>query len=105
MIDLVETVGVGQDEIDVVKETDTVLLVLVPGLGDDIQVLKAGVMEIADIFVINKSDKDGSEKLEREIEYSLALSQVKKEWMPKVVKTVASNDIVLIFDFRNEESL
>jgi LAO/AO transport system kinase len=90
---LVETVGVGQDEIDVVKETDSVLLVLVPGLGDDIQALKAGVMEIADIFVINKSDKDGSEKLEREIEYNLTLSQIKKEWIPKVVKTVASSEM------------
>lgn len=89
---LVETVGVGQDEIDVVKETDTVLLVLVPGLGDDIQALKAGIMEIADIFVVNKSDREGSNKLVNEIEYILSLSQSKKEWNPPVLKTVASKN-------------
>lgn len=90
---LLETVGVGQDEIDVVKEADTVLLVLVPGLGDDIQALKAGVMEIADIFVINKSDRDGAEKLEREIEYFLSLAPSPKEWIPKIVKTIGSREI------------
>ncbi|NMC00126.1 MAG: methylmalonyl Co-A mutase-associated GTPase MeaB [Thermoanaerobaculaceae bacterium] len=89
---LVETVGVGQDEIDVVRETDTVLLVLVPGLGDDIQALKAGIMEIADIFVVNKSDREGSNKLVNEIEYILSLSQSKKEWNPPVLKTVASKN-------------
>jgi LAO/AO transport system kinase len=89
---LVETVGVGQDEIDIIKEADSVLLVLVPGLGDDIQALKAGIMEIADIFVVNKADKDGAEKLEREIESLLSLSSVKKEWVTPIVKTVALKD-------------
>ncbi|MCX7830380.1 MAG: methylmalonyl Co-A mutase-associated GTPase MeaB [Acidobacteria bacterium] len=89
---LVETVGVGQDEIDIVKEAYTVLLVLVPGLGDDIQALKAGIMEIADIFVVNKSDKDGANKLVNEIEYIMSLSQVKNGWNPPVVRTVASQE-------------
>lgn len=89
---LVETVGVGQDEIDVVKEADTVLLVLVPGFGDDIQALKAGIMEIADIFVVNKSDKEGSNKLVREIEYILSLAESGKQWNPPIVKTVASRN-------------
>lgn len=87
---LVETVGVGQDEVDIIKEADSVLLVLVPGLGDDIQALKAGVMEIADIFVINKADKDGTDKLEKEIGYLLSLSAAKKEWTPPVVRTVST---------------
>lgn len=89
---LVETVGVGQDEIDIIREADSVMLVLVPGLGDDIQAMKAGIMEIADIFVINKADKEGAEKLEREIGYLLGLSPVRKEWTPPVVKTVASRN-------------
>ncbi len=89
---LVETVGVGQDEIDIIREADSVILVLVPGLGDDIQALKAGIMEIADIFVVNKADKEGAEKLEREIVYILGLSPVRKEWTPPVVKTVASKN-------------
>jgi len=89
---LVETVGVGQDEIDVVKETDTVLLVLVPGLGDDIQALKAGIMEIADIFVVNKSDREGSDNLVREIEYILSLTEHGKKWNTPIIKTVASKN-------------
>jgi LAO/AO transport system kinase len=89
---LVETVGVGQDEVDIIKEADSVLLVLVPGFGDDIQALKAGIMEIADIFVVNKADKDGAEKLEREIESLLSLSPLKKEWTTPVVRTVATKD-------------
>jgi len=86
---LVETVGVGQDEIDIIREADSVLLVLVPGLGDDIQAMKAGVMEIADIFVVNKADKDGADKLEREIEYLLSLTTAERKWTPPVVRTVA----------------
>jgi LAO/AO transport system kinase len=89
---LVETVGVGQDEVDIIKEADTVLLVLVPGLGDDIQALKAGIMEIADIFVVNKADKDGADKLEREIESLLSLSSINKGWTTPIVKTVAIKD-------------
>lgn len=86
---LVETVGVGQDEVDVVREADAVLLVLVPGMGDDVQALKAGVMEIADIFVINKADREGADRVERELSQLLSLAP---EGTPKppVVKTVAS---------------
>ena len=84
--------GVGQDEIDIIREADSVVLVLVPGLGDDIQALKAGIMEIADLFVINKADKEGADKLEREIGYILGLSPARKEWTPPVVKTVASRN-------------
>lgn len=111
---LVETVGVGQDEIDVVKETDLVLLVLVPGLGDDIQALKAGIMEIADIFVVNKADREGSEKVVNEIEYILSLNQNRNKWHPPVIKTVASKnegvlnlveEIKLYFDFLYSTSL
>lgn len=89
---LIETVGVGQDEIDIVREADSVILALVPGLGDDIQALKAGVMEIADVFVVNKADRDGADKLVREIEYLLALSPARGEWTPPVVRTVASRN-------------
>ncbi len=87
---LVETVGVGQDEVDIVKEADSVAVVLVPGLGDDIQAIKAGIMEIADLFVINKSDRDGAERLEREINSMLDLAPQAPRWRPPVIKTVAT---------------
>ncbi len=87
---LVETVGVGQDEVDIVREADTVLVVLVPGLGDDIQAIKAGIMEIADVFVINKADREGAGRLERELHSMLALAGEAPAWTPRVVKTVAS---------------
>ncbi len=87
---LVETVGVGQDEVDIVKEADSVVVVLVPGLGDDIQAIKAGIMEIADLFVINKSDRDGAERLEREINSMLDLAPEAPKWRPPVIKTVAT---------------
>ncbi len=64
---MIETVGVGQDEVDIVRLADVTIVVLVPGMGDDVQTIKAGIMEIADIFVINKSDRDGAERVEREI--------------------------------------
>src|SRR3989442_14539449 len=64
---MIETVGVGQDDIDVMRVADITLVILVPGMGDDVQTIKAGIMEIADIFVINKSDRDGAERVEREI--------------------------------------
>ena len=73
----VETVGVGQSEVDIVKTADTVLMVMVPGLGDDIQAIKAGVMEIGDVFVVNKADKDGAKKTLREIDMML---DFKKDW-------------------------
>lgn len=85
---LVETVGVGQSEIEIVKTADTVLMVMVPGLGDDIQAIKAGVMEIGDVFVINKADKDGAKKTHREIE---AMIEFKKDWefKPPVTQAIA----------------
>jgi LAO/AO transport system kinase len=87
---LVETVGVGQDEIDIVKLADISLVVLVPGMGDDIQALKAGIMEIGDIFVINKCDRPGVEKMERAILAMLSLAHRPDGWQPLVIKTVAT---------------
>src|SRR5215470_8259729 len=87
---LVETVGVGQDEIDIVKLADISLVVLVPGMGDDIQALKAGIMEIGDIFVINKCDRPGVEKMERAILAMLSLAHRADGWQSPVVKTVAT---------------
>lgn len=92
---IVETVGVGQSEIDVMSIADTVLLVLVPGLGDDIQALKAGIMEIADIFVINKADKDGKERLIAEVNMIIQLNRHRFKWVPPVVETVATENIGL----------
>src|SRR5690348_6416169 len=87
---LVETVGVGQDEIDIVKLADISLVVLVPGMGDDIQALKAGIMEIGDIFVINKCDRPGVENMERAVLAMLSLAHRSDGWQPPVVKTVAT---------------
>ena len=89
---IVETVGVGQSEIDVMSIADTVLLVLVPGLGDDIQALKAGIMEIADIFVVNKADKDGKEKLLAEINMIINLNKHRFLWVPPLVETIATEN-------------
>lgn len=86
---LVETVGVGQDEVDVVREADAVLLILVPGMGDDVQAMKAGVMEIADVFVINKADREGADRVERELNQVLAMAPEGAP-RPAVVKTVAN---------------
>ena len=71
---MIETVGVGQDEVDIVRLADVTIVVLVPGMGDDVQTIKAGIMEIADIFVINKSDRDGAERVEREIRAMQAIT-------------------------------
>jgi LAO/AO transport system kinase len=87
---LVETVGVGQDEIDIVRLADITVVILVPGMGDDVQTIKAGIMEIADIFVINKSDRDGAERVEREIRALQSLATRGDIWTPPIVKTVAS---------------
>jgi len=87
---LIETVGVGQDEIDIVRLADITVVILVPGMGDDVQTIKAGIMEIADIFVINKSDRDGAERVEREIRALQMLAARQDGWMPPIVKTVAS---------------
>jgi LAO/AO transport system kinase len=88
---IVETVGVGQDEIDIVKLADVSIVVLVPGMGDDIQALKAGIMEIGDIFVINKADRPGVEKLERAIQAVLSLAHRDDMWEPPIVRTVATH--------------
>lgn len=88
---LVETVGVGQDEVEVVKFADIILVVLVPGAGDEIQIFKAGIMEIADIFVLNKSDSPGTEQTERQLKAMLDLG-LKERNVPSVVKTVATEE-------------
>ena len=87
---MIETVGVGQDEVDIVRLADITVLILVPGMGDDVQTIKAGIMEIADIFVINKSDRDGAEHVEREIRTLQSLAMRHDGWTPPIVKTVAS---------------
>lgn len=85
---IVETVGTGQAETDIAALADTVLLVLVPGLGDDIQLMKAGIMEIADIFVVNKSDREGAARLVGELK---ALLTHKDDWVPEIISTVATS--------------
>jgi LAO/AO transport system kinase len=84
-----ETVGVGQGELDIAKTTDTTLVVLVPESGDSIQAMKAGLMEIADIFVVNKSDRDGAEKMKIELEMMLQLKSADSEWLPPIINTIA----------------
>ncbi|MFL6263171.1 MAG: methylmalonyl Co-A mutase-associated GTPase MeaB [Thermoanaerobaculia bacterium] len=88
---LVETVGVGQDEVDVVRTVDTVAVVTVPGLGDDIQAIKAGILEIADVFVVNKADRDGVEKTAKDLQMMLSIGE-HGDWLPPIVKTVAARD-------------
>lgn len=85
----IETVGVGQSEVDIVKAADTTLVVLVPGMGDDIQAIKAGILEIGDVFAINKADRDGVERLNTEIEMMLDLNQSAVAWKPPVKRTIA----------------
>lgn len=87
---LVETVGVGQDEVEVARLADVTIVLLVPGMGDDVQALKAGIMEIADVLVINKADLPGADKLERELKGYLSLSHRPDGWSPPIVQTVAS---------------
>lgn len=87
---LIETVGVGQDEIDIVRLADITVVILVPGMGDDVQTIKAGIMEIADIFVINKVDREGAERVEREIRAMQSLATREDGWTPPIVKSVAT---------------
>jgi LAO/AO transport system kinase len=87
---IVETVGVGQDEIEIARLADISLVVLVPGMGDDIQALKAGIMEIGDIFVLNKCDRPGVEKMEQAIAAMLSLAHRHDNWHPPIMKTVAT---------------
>ncbi len=87
---LVETVGVGQDEVDIVKMADTTMVVTVPGLGDDIQAIKAGILEIADLFVVNKGDKPEADKTVKELKAMLEMSQPREDgWKPPVLKVSA----------------
>lgn len=91
---IVETVGVGQAEVDVVKTADTCVVVLVPGMGDSVQIIKAGLMEIADIFVINKADRDGALSLEKDLYTLLSLAELSsEEWKPSIVQTVATTGV------------
>ena len=90
---IIETVGVGQSEVDIVKNADTTLVVLVPGLGDDIQAIKAGILEIGDVFAINKADRDGCDKLNVEIEMMLDLDSRELDWRPPIKRTIASKDV------------
>lgn len=89
---IIETVGVGQDEVEVVKAADISVVVLVPGMGDDIQAIKAGIMEIGDIFVINKADREGVNSTEKELEALLSLATREDSWHPPIVKTVATEN-------------
>jgi LAO/AO transport system kinase len=88
----IETVGVGQDEVDIVRLADCTLVLLVPGMGDDVQNMKAGLMEIADIFVLNKSDREGVDRLEMELEAMLQLAPERDGWKPAIVRTVATEN-------------
>jgi GTPase len=90
---LVETVGVGQDEVDIVRLADCTLVLLIPGMGDDVQNMKAGLMEIADIFVLNKSDRDGVDRLEAELEAMLQLVPERNGWKPAIIRAVATENI------------
>ena len=87
---IVETVGVGQDEVEIVKTADVSVVVLVPGMGDDIQAIKAGIMEIGDVFVINKADREGVLRTQKELEALLGLAHRPDMWMPPIVKTIAT---------------
>jgi LAO/AO transport system kinase len=88
---IIETVGVGQDEVDIVRTADVSIVILVPGTGDDVQALKAGIMEIADIFVVNKADREGADRMVTSVESNLALqSYGSGEWRPPIVKTEAT---------------
>src|SRR5207248_5668675 len=87
---LVETVGVGQDEIEIIRTVQTNVVVLVPGMGDDIQAIKAGIMEIGDIFVVNKADRPGADKTVNEVTMMMSLVEEHGDWIPPIVKMVAS---------------
>ena len=89
---IIETVGVGQDEVDIIRTADISIVTLVPGTGDDVQALKAGIMEIADIFVVNKADREGAERLVQSVAANLSLQTFAPgEWRPPILKTVATS--------------
>ena len=87
---LIETVGVGQAEVEVVKAAYTSVIVAVPGLGDEVQVFKAGILEIGDLFVVNKADREGADRTAKELEVMLSFAPPKEGWKPKIYKTVAT---------------
>src|SRR5438105_5178212 len=87
---LVETVGVGQDEVEIIRTVQTNVVVLVPGVGDDIQAIKAGIMEIGDVFAVNKADRPGADRTVNEITMMMSLVEEHGDWVPPIVKTVAS---------------
>jgi LAO/AO transport system kinase len=87
---LVETVGVGQDEIDIIRTAQTSVVVMVPGQGDDIQAIKAGILEIADVFVVNKADRDGVDRAVKDLKYMQSLAPTEPEWRPPIVRTIAT---------------
>jgi len=89
---LVETVGVGQDEVEIVKTADVCAVVLVPGMGDDVQTMKAGIMEIGDVLVLNKADREGALRAEKELQALLTLAVREDAWQPPIVKTVATEN-------------
>ena len=89
---IVETVGVGQDEVEIVKTADVSVVVLVPGMGDDIQAIKAGIMEIGDVFVINKADREGVLRTQKEVESLLNLAHRPDFWNPPIVRTIATEN-------------
>ncbi len=107
---IIETVGVGQDEVEIVRTADACIVTLVPGAGDDIQALKAGIMEIADLFVVNKADRDGAERLALTLESNLSLHSFKPgQWRPPVLNTVATTNtgvtelVDAIWRFRDQD--
>jgi LAO/AO transport system kinase len=89
---IIETVGVGQDEVEIVKTADVSVVVLVPGMGDDIQAIKAGIMEIGDVFAINKADREGVLRTQKELEALLSLAHRPDMWNPPIVKTIATEN-------------
>jgi LAO/AO transport system kinase len=104
---VIETVGVGQDEVDIVRLADVTLVVLMPGMGDDVQSIKAGIMEIADIFVINKADREGADRVEKEIRALQSLTARGGSWEAPIVKTIATtgegiDDLLLAVDQMKE---
>jgi LAO/AO transport system kinase len=89
---IIETVGVGQDEVDIIRTADVSIVTLVPGTGDEVQALKAGIMEIADIFIVNKADREGADRLASSVEANLALqTYAAGEWRPPIIKTIATS--------------
>jgi LAO/AO transport system kinase len=104
---LIETVGVGQDEVDIIRTADASVVVLVPGMGDDVQALKAGIMEIADVFAVNKADREGADRLVAALESNLTLQTFGSgEWRPPILRTTATEGtgvrelVDAIWDFR-----